>query len=263
MSGSAVSPAPATRPAGPPRAFGPLVRVTVRGLLGRRRSLGVVLLAAAPVLVAAIIAVGGGLGDPQTLAREVFATLTLGLVIPLAALVLGTAAIGTEIDDGTVVYLLVKPVPRRTVVVAKMLVATSATVVLTVPAALLAGLLLLGTSSPGLLAGMVAGSLLAAVLYTAVFVALSVFTGRALLAGLGYVLVWEGLVTTFLPGTQVLSIREYALAVVEAFAGPSGSAQRGTGVELPVALALSAVVLVLGFVLGAWRLGRFEVTDTG
>ena len=259
----AASPVPGTRPAGPPRAFGPLVRVTVRGLLGRRRSLGVVLLAAAPVLVAVILAVGGGLGDPETLAREVFATLTLGLVIPLAALVLGTAAIGTEIDDGTVVYLLVKPVPRRTVIVAKMVVAISATVAVTLPATLVSGLLLLGTSAPGLLAGMVAGSLLAAVLYSAAFVTLSVFTGRALLAGLGYVLVWEGLVTTFLPGTQVLSIREYALAVVEAFAGPSALPGRGAAVELPVALALSTVVLTLAFVLGAWRLGRFEVTDTG
>jgi len=249
--------------AGPPRAFGPLVRVTVRGLLGRRRSLGVILLAAAPVLVALILAVGGGLGDPETLARDVFTTLTLGLVIPLAALVLGTAAIGTEIDDGTVVYLLLKPVPRRTVIVAKMLVAIAATVAATLPTTLVAGLLVLGTSAPGLLTGMAAGALLAAVLYAAVFVALSVFTGRALLAGLAYVLVWEGLVTTLLTGTQVLSIREYALAVVEAFAGPSGSLQRGAGVELAVALALSAIVLALSFVLGAWRLGRFEVTDTG
>lgn len=257
------APAPVPAPAGPPRAFGPLVRVTVRGLLGRRRSLGVVLLAAAPVLVALILAVGGGLGDPETLAREVFTTLTLGLVIPLAALILGTAAIGTEIDDGTVVYLLVKPVPRRTVIVAKMLVAVAATVAVTLPAALLAGLLVLGMSAPGLLAGMAAGTLLAAVLYTAVFVTLSVFTGRALLAGLGYVLVWEGLVTTLLTGTRILSIREYALAVVEAFAGPSTFPGRESGVELTVALILSAIVLTLSFVLGAWRLGRFEVTDTG
>ena len=30
--------------------------------------------------------------------------------MPLVALVLGTAALGSEIDDGTVVHLLVKPI---------------------------------------------------------------------------------------------------------------------------------------------------------
>jgi ABC-2 type transport system permease protein len=250
-------------PAGRPRALGPLVRITARGLLGRRRFLGVVLLAAAPVLVAVVLAVGGGLGAPETLAREVFATITLGLVIPLAALILGTAAIGTEIDDGTVIYLLVKPVPRRVVIGAKLLVAVSATVAVTVPAALASSFLLLGTASLDLLAGIVLATLLAASLYAAAFVALSVFTGRALLIGLGYLLVWEGVVTTLLVGTRVLSIREYALAVVAALGGPGATAERGAGVDPPVALTLSVVVLVLSFVLGAWRLGRFEVTDTG
>jgi ABC-2 type transport system permease protein len=248
---------------GAPRSFGPLARLTVRGLLGRRRTLGVVLLAAAPVVVALVLAVGGGLGDPETLALEVFARLTLGLVIPLAALVLGTAALGTEIDDGTVVYLLVKPVPRRTVIAAKMVVAIGATAALAVPAAFLATLLVLGASSPALLAGIAAGVLVAVVLYTAVFIALSVFTGRALVIGLGYVLVWEGLVTTLLEGTRILSIREYALAVVSAVAGPISIPDGGATVATEVALVLSATVLALAFVLAAWRLGRFEVTATG
>jgi ABC-2 type transport system permease protein len=232
-------------------------------MLGRRRSLGVVLLAAAPVFVAAILAVGGGLGDPDTLAFEVFSSITLGLVIPLAALILGTGALGTGIDDGTIVYLLVKPVPRRTVVLAAMLVAAMATAALTVPASLLSGLLLLGGTAPDLLLGMVLAALLASVLYAVVFVTLSVYTGRALVLGLGYVLVWEGLVTGLLTGTRILSIREYALAVVTAFGG-SGLGEAGrSGVELPVAMLLSAAVLVGAFVLGSRRLGRFEMTDGG
>ena len=249
--------------AGRPAALGPLVRLTARGLLGRRRSLGVVALAAAPVLVAAIIAVAGGLGDREELAFDVFSTITLGLVVPLAALILGTAALGTLIDDGTIVYLLVKPVPRWKVVLAAMLVGGAATAALTATAALLAGLLLLGFASPGLLVGMVAGSILASVLYVAVFVTLSVFTGRALVVGLGYVLVWEGFVTSLLPGTRILSIREYALAVVAAFAGEASGAAGRASVDLPVALALSVAVLVIAFALGAFRLARFEAGEAG
>ena len=250
-------------PPGRPDALGPLVRLIVRGLLGRRRSLGVVLLAAAPVAVAAIMAVGGGLGDPADLASEVFSTITLGLVIPLAALVFGTAALGTAIEDGTIVYLLVKPVPRRTAVLAAMLVAGAATALLAVAATLLPGLLLAGLTAPGLLVGMSAAALLASLLYVVVFVTLSVITSRALLVGLAYVLLWEGLATTVLAGTRILSIREYATATMHALAGTTGTGGAQAGVDPPVALALSVVVVVVAFLLGAWRLDRFEVAEAG
>ncbi len=248
---------------GRPAALGPLVRLTIGGLLGRRRSLGVVLLAAAPILVAAIMTVGGGLGDPAALASDVFSTITLGLVIPLAALVLGTAALGTAIDDGTIVYLLVKPIPRRTVVLAAMLVAAAATALLALVATLLPGLLLVGFTAPGLLVGMAAAALLASLLYVVVFVTLSIFTGRALLVGLGYVLLWEGLATTVLAGTRILSVREYATATMHALAGTAGTGGTQAGVDLPVALVLSVVVVVVAFLLGAWRLERFEVAEAG
>ena len=32
--------------------------------------------------------------------------------MPLVAVIFGTGALGSELDDGTVVYLLAKPVPR-------------------------------------------------------------------------------------------------------------------------------------------------------
>ncbi|HYN48951.1 MAG TPA: ABC transporter permease subunit [Candidatus Nanopelagicales bacterium] len=248
---------------GRPAALGPLVRLAGAGLVGRRRSMGVVLLAAAPVLVAAVIAVGGGLGDPASLASDVFLTITLGLVIPLAALVFGTAALGTAIEDGTIVYLLVKPVPRRTVVLAAMLVATAATACLAVVVTLLSGLLLVGLAAPGLLAGMTVAALLASLLYVVVFVALSLVTSRALLVGLGYVLLWEGLVTTLLAGTRILSIREYATSTMVAVAGRADSGGAQASVDLPVALALSLAAVVVAFLLGAWRLGRFEVAEAG
>jgi len=245
-----------------PTALGPLWRLMVRALLGRRRSLGVLLLAAVPVLVALILVMAGGLGSPASMAIDVFAALTLGLAIPLVALILGTGALGTQIDDGTIVYLLVKPVPRRTVILGAMLVAAPATAALAVPATLLSGFLVLGTTVPELQAGMAIGALLASVLYGTVFVTLSVLTGRALILGLGYLLVWEGFVTSLLPGTQILSIREYAMAVTNAVAGID-PARPGTGVDPLVAVAAAAVVLVGAVFLGVWRLGRFEVSEAG
>jgi ABC-2 type transport system permease protein len=109
---------------------------------------------------------------------------------------------------------------------------------------------------------MALGALLASVLYGTVFVTLSVLTGRALVIGLGYLLLWEGFVTSVLPGTQVLSIREYAMAVTNAVAGID-PARPGTGVDPLVAVAAAAVVLVGAVLLGVWRLGRFEVSEAG
>lgn len=243
-----------------PAALRPLVRLLSRALLGRRRSLAVGVLAAAPVALAAVLAFAGGLGSPTAVATDVYTAITLGLVVPLAALLLGTGALGTLIDDGTIAYLLVKPVPRWALALAATLVAGAATAGLTGLATLASGVLLLGGGEPGLVAGMVAGAALASVLYAAVFVALSVFTGRALIAGLAYVLVWEGLVTTLLEGTKLLSIREYALAIVAAM---GGEAVDPSAVALPVALALSAAVLVGAYVLASARLARFEVSEGG
>ena len=57
-------------------------------------------------------------------------TLLDGLVVttllPLTALVFGTAALGAEIEDGTAVYLLAKPVPRSRIILGKLLAAWAA-----------------------------------------------------------------------------------------------------------------------------------------
>ena len=80
----------------------PIVEVTVRGLFGRRRIFLLVLLAALPVLIALLIRVAGGRPD----ADRVLDTLVVRFVMPLVALIVGTTVIGSEIDDGTAVYLM-------------------------------------------------------------------------------------------------------------------------------------------------------------
>ena len=80
-------------------------------------------------------------------ASNVLDTLVIRTVLPLVALVLGTAALGSEIDDGTVVHLLVKPIARRWIVLASAVVAAGLTAVLVVPSVVLTGLLTSGLTS--------------------------------------------------------------------------------------------------------------------
>jgi ABC-2 type transport system permease protein len=243
-------------------ALGPLIGVTVRGLLGRRRILLVGLLALAPLGVSAVLALGGGLGTAIQVTRDLYASLIMATVVPLIALILGTTAIGAEIDDGTVVHLLAKPVGRAWIILAKLVVAAAAGVVLCGSSVLLSGALLVGLEAPGLLLGMLAGALTAVVAYTAVFVTLSVWTGRALVAGLAYVLLWEGFIASLFSGTRLLSIREYGLAIAAGIAGPSAGTL-ASDVPLLTGLALAAAVTGVAFALGARRLARFEISDAG
>jgi ABC-2 type transport system permease protein len=240
-----------------------VIRVTGRQLLGRRRTLLMGLLALLPVVLALIFRLGGSesgsiSGDKEFLVG-LFDALLVTLLLPLVALLLGTAAFGAEIEDGTVIYLLAKPIGRLRLVLAKLAVAAGATFALVGASCLVAGLIvLLGVpDGPGVLAGYLAGIAAGAVLYAAVFVALSLVTGRALIAGLLYILIWEGLLANLFAGIKVLSIRQYVLGIADA-AGVGG---RITADALPAgsALGLGLLVAAVAVAVALRRLQAFEV----
>src|SRR6516164_9614663 len=119
-------------------AIAPIVEVTFRGLLGRRRIFLLVLLAALPVLIGLLIRIAGGRPD----ADRVLDTLVVRFVMPLVALIVGTTVIGSEIDDGTAVFLMVKPIARWRIVLAKTVVAAGLTAGLIVPAVIISSIVL-------------------------------------------------------------------------------------------------------------------------
>jgi ABC-2 type transport system permease protein len=230
----------------------PLVDVTLRGLLGRRRSILLVLLAGLPVLIALLVRISGGRAD----ADRVLDTLVVRTVMPLVALIFGTAAIGSEIDDGTAVYLMIKPIPRWRIALSKIIVAAGLTALLIVPAVIITGALIGSRTDTATtivafsLACLVGGST-----YAAAFVALSTFTTRALLLGLAYVLIWEGVLSGLLEGTKFLSIRQATLGLAAAF----GVDTPGEPLTPTVSVAVLMVVLVGAALLASWKLARFEI----
>jgi ABC-2 type transport system permease protein len=229
-----------------------LVDVTLRGLLGRRRTLLLVLLVALPVLIALLVRISGGRPD----ADRVLDTLVVRTVMPLVALIVGTAAIGSEIEDGTAVYLMIKPIARWRIALAKALVAAGLTAVLVVPAIVLTAVILGSrTDTTATVVGFSVACLVGGSAYAVAFMALSVFTSRALLLGLAYTLIWEGVLSGLLEGTKFLSIRQATLGVAAAF----GVNVPGDPLVPVVSVAVLVVVLVGGFVLASWKLARFEI----
>ena len=58
---------------------------------------------------------------------DIVSEVGFALALPLVALLAASAVLGPEIDDGSIVYLLAKPVPRHVVVLSKYVVAWLAT----------------------------------------------------------------------------------------------------------------------------------------
>ena len=187
-----------------------IARITARGLFGRRR---VLLLLPLPLLMIGLAWLADGLGaEPGDWVPVVVLGLGLNVVLPIVALVVGTGVLGSEIDDGTLVHVLAKPLPRREIILSKFVIAVGVTAV-TVGVPLFVIGLLAGSVQFGL--ALVVGAALGAAAYSALFLALSLLTRKPVLIGLIYVLVWEGLLGNLLSGIRVLSIRQYVIAVVD------------------------------------------------
>ncbi len=238
--------------------FFEIARITVRQMLGRRRTVLLVLLAAIPPLLALVYRLANQT-DVNAFTNDVFDSLSLSVVLPLAAVLFGSSAFGAELDEGTIVYLLAKPVPRWLMVAAKASAAATLALVMSVASVVAIGLIeLIPSSSDGVAAteayvgAMVMGSLC----YVAVFVALSLFTRRALAIGIAYSLVWEGILSSLLPGIANLSIRQYSLGVADWFFQLHTEKAR---LGPDTALVLGTIVIVAALAIAVWRLQRFEL----
>ena len=232
--------------------FNPTIaRITTRGLFGRRRFL---LLLPLPVLLVGLALLARGLGaKPGDWSEPVLVGLGFAAVLPVIALIVGNGVLGSEIDDGTLVHILAKPLPRREIILTKLVVAVSVTAVTVGVPMYLAGLVA-GSGRLGI--GLAVGSLVGAFAYSALFLALSLLTRRPVLLGLLYVLIWEGVLGNLLTGTRMLSVQQYVVAV----AAKVGGTDLLTGrVSVPVSLVMAVAFTVGGTVLAIDRLRSFSI----
>ncbi|WP_084558155.1 ABC transporter permease [Hamadaea tsunoensis] len=230
-----------------------IASITLRGLFGRRRFL---LLLPMPLMLLGLAWLADALGAAaEDWTPPIVVGLGFAVVLPVMALIVGTGVLGSEIDDGTLVHVLTKPLPRRDIILAKLAVAFAVSTLVTGVPMFLIGLIAgSGQLALGLLAAAAAGSLA----YSALFLALSLLTRRPVLVGLAYVLLWEGLLGNVLKGTRFLSIQQYAVSIADHIA-QSPQMPVHSSISLPVAAALALVVSVAFTVLAVDRLRSFSV----
>ncbi|MXW34447.1 MAG: ABC transporter permease subunit [Chloroflexi bacterium] len=238
-----------------------LLSLTAHQLLGRRRAILIALLALIPVGVALLIRFAGDTGDGPAYetATDTIVGFVFLLLLPIGALVFGTSALGSEVEDGTVVYLLAHPIARWRVVVVKAVVASAATILLTAPAALLTAVIILGGfDEESLWWAATVATVVGSVVYSTLFVGLSTVTSRALIIGLIYVFVWEAFITNLFSGTRWVSVREYVEGTANALTPVESVTGKLDGQEAAIA---SVVVVAASLIVGTWFLTRFEIGE--
>ncbi|WP_093803436.1 ABC transporter permease [Streptomyces sp. Wb2n-11] len=223
-----------------------VARLTYRALLGRRRA--AVLFVLPALLIAIAVAVRLLTGADDQIASDVLGGFAIATMIPLIGVIAGTGAIGPEIDDGSIVYLLAKPVKRPTIIFTKLIVAIAVTMAFSAIPTFVAGMILNGNGGQIAIAYTVA-ALVASVAYSAIFLLLGTVTRHAVVFGLVYALVWETLFGSLVPGARTLSVQQWALSLAERI-GANGA------ITSDVALPTAVVLLVAVTAAATWYAGQ-------
>jgi ABC-2 type transport system permease protein len=231
-----------------------IVALAARSLFGRRR--GVLLFVLPGVLFALAVLVRFLAGEDSDAASAVLYGVGLVLTVPLVALVAGTGVLAPEIDDGSIVYLLAKPVPRPVIVLGKSLVAMACVAVFAALPLVATGIFL-NPSAPELGLGYGLGGLAAGAAYSALFVLLATLSRHAVVLGLVYVLIWEGLLGSLLTGVRWLSITQWGAAVT---ARTADDPELTVDLGLPYAVGAVVVVTVVATWLAGNRLRSFTLS---
>jgi ABC-2 type transport system permease protein len=231
-----------------------IARITLRALLGRRRAF--LLVIPAIVLLALTAALKAAHGASPTWPGEMLGRVGFSALLPLTALIVGTSVLGAEIDDSSILHLLATPVPRKSIIATKAVVATAVTVVFAAVPEFIAGIIAAGNVGK-LAVGLGLGAAVGSVVYTAVFVLISTVSRHPVAFALAYVAVWEGLVTNLVSGAKYFSAEQYSLGVANSIAkNPDLNAH----LTATTALILAAIASAAALSYASNRLRSYRLT---
>jgi ABC-2 type transport system permease protein len=237
--------------------------LTWRQLFARRRAWLAAAIAVFPFLMTFIYRLSSedNEGDRIVFMMGMNRELLLGVLLPLAALIFGTTSFGGEVEDGTLVYLLVKPVRRWRVVLVKYLVALVVTIAVVSVAVLLPWWALRNEELPLVfIRGFLVAVAVGAAIYCAVFTLLGLVTRRGLLFGLLYVIFIEQVLTRNFDGVASLSARELAISVAQ-WAGGGVVKWPTPAVAMPTVWTVAGLAVAAAIAITMRRLARYELAE--
>ncbi len=240
-----------------------LITRSVTGrLLGLRRSIGLFVLTGSIAPLLLVLAPGRSGEWMATFYNDITVGLGFSILFPVAALVVSTAALGEERKSHTLPFLLLKPVSRWAISLGVITAAALASFVILgagVIASWTAAAVVTGDWSIGVSTAVAAA--VQSVASAALFVPLGLVVGRAAVAGLGYLLIWEVTLGNVIEGIQASSIYRIVVSAwadlaaltpdnLETVTEVLGRVEVGVGGAVAKAAALAIIsVIVTGWLL--------------
>ncbi len=235
----------------------PILHISLRQLSGPRRLAIVLLLAIIPIAITSIIVgVNGEIDDEFTI--SMIGTMIAAAILPIVTMTLATAAFGNELEDKTLSYLVLKPVSRLRLVVPKYAV----TVLMAGPLLVVSGVvvaIIAYDADARTTAAVAVGIAVGVVTYSSIFMWLGLVTTKALGFALSYVFLWEALLSSFLPGIRILSVRSYTVSIMYGIDETNLAELDEFSIRLATAAVGAGIVTVLFFYLTVRRLRRMDV----
>lgn len=239
-------------------------RLSLSVLVRSRRTLVIGMGCFLPVLFSmlgvALITTQLGPGELTGFSMTSFIIVNVYVYILLAVVTLfyGTSLVSEEVEEKTITYLLMRPVPRPTIYVGKYLAYLVVGLALLIPSATLTFLIAMLADPAGeagrhlpILFQDLAVLALGVLAYGALYALFGTVTKRPVLIGLGFAVVWETIVS-FVPGyLNKLTIKHYLVALLPHPAGERGvlgffESSTSAPVAVLVLLALTAALVALG-----------------
>ncbi len=234
----------------PLRSIGSLYKALLRSQYKVGRIVGLAALGLAMIPLALVT---NNATDPKDAGTNMVAQYGLAVVLPVVAALIATNVLANLIEDNLLVYLWMKPTPKWHLATAAWAVTVTALIPLVVvPIAIGAALI----DGGGVVGGALISGVLGALAYAGFFTAVSAQFRRALWVALGYILVWENLISAFSDNTARLSIRSYVFSYLEDATNVDlNLADRSAWLAVVVPLAVAAA----GVAIAGWRLATRDV----
>lgn len=265
----AAPPPPRTISNRPPLgAIATVVRITVaRQLRGKRIWLFVAMFAL-PLAIALLTRRYAEPYEPADAAMALLLVLIPQAVVPLTALLFASSLVQDDVEEQTLTYFLIRPIPRWAIYVAKALgsvLVTSTLAALFITATVAAIWWGVDDRDAGGLAyeaaALTAATALSMLAYISIFGLLSLLTKRVLVAGVGYVILFEGIVSNIPFLVRYATVLFHARALELRWLDLDGkpwSIDPATAPEATTSLAFLAGASAAFLALGAWLFSARE-----
>ena len=227
--------------------------VLLKQLITKGRLIGIAIVGLLPILLGWVI--GTQSNDPLEAGVGFVSYMGLSILVPIVALIFASASLGDTREDGTLVYLWLRPISRLSVSTGAW--AASVTIALPLTAIPMTVSAILLDAGNSVVTATIITTILAVVAYSGLFLTLGLIVKNPVLWGLAYIFIWEAIVASFAKPAAALAVSGYSRAIITG----------RTNVEFDylfdpsqnISILMLIIITIAGIAFSSARLNRLEV----